>query len=278
MRFVAIDVETANARYHSICQIGVALFEDGREIAAERVFVDPREDFGHWNIRVHGIRPEHVAGSPCFPDLHQWLGGWIDGETVACHSHFDRSAIGLACDRYGLSVPGCEWIDSMHIAMRAWPDLTSYRLENLAARLGIVYRAHDALEDARACAEVIHRAIAGASLEILQAPASLRAGDGKSLRRFGDGDGGLLGETVVFTGKLMVPKEVAADMASAAGAAVIPRPTKKMTMLVVGERDLQPGWQSKSGKHRRTEELIEQGHFIRIVGEPDFLRLAALRD
>ena len=37
MRFVSIDVETANARMRSICQIGLVVYEDGREIGAEIV-------------------------------------------------------------------------------------------------------------------------------------------------------------------------------------------------------------------------------------------------
>ena len=88
----------------------------------------------------------------------------------------------------------------------------------------------------------------------------------------------MLGETIVFTGDLAVPRDDAADMAAEAGANVIPNATKKMTMLVVGERDLLPSWHAKSGKHRRTEELIRQGHNIRIVGEHDFLALAAIKD
>jgi DNA polymerase-3 subunit epsilon len=48
--------------------------------------------------------------------------------------------------------------------------------------------------------------------------------------------------------------------------------------LVVGERDLVPGWDEKSGKHRKAEELIEKGAPIRIVGENDFLALAAIKD
>jgi NAD-dependent DNA ligase len=43
-------------------------------------------------------------------------------------------------------------------------------------------------------------------------------------------------ETIVFTGELAMPRELAADWRLRPGADVIPNPTKKMTMLVVGER------------------------------------------
>ena len=280
-RFVAIDVETANPRYHSICQIGVVLFEDGREVAAEKVLVDPREEFGDWQIRIHGIMPDHVAGQPCFADRFDWLRGWTSGQTVVSHSHFDRSAIGLACERHSLPRLTCEWIDSMNVAKSAWPDLPSFKLNDLAAQFGIAFRHHDALEDARACAQIVQRAIDGGLLpDKLAATPSTRA-RGKwaaDVRRFGDGDGGLVGEAIVFTGELQVPRPVAADMAAEAGADVLPNVNRKTTMLVVGERDLQPGWPTKSIKHRKAEDLIAKGFDIRIVSEPDFLALAAIKD
>jgi DNA polymerase III subunit epsilon len=281
MRFVAIDVETASARYHSICQIGVVLFEDGHEVAAERVFVDPREEFGEWQIRIHGILPEHVAGADCFPDRYDWLHGWTNREVVVSHSHFDRSALGLACDLHGLPRLGCEWIDSVSVAMSAWPGLKSYKLNDIAARLGISFRHHDALEDARACGLVVQQALVGGLLPMAASTAdrtTKREIWPANVCRHGDGDGGLLGETIVFTGELSVSREVAADMAAEAGADVNPGPTKRTTMLVVGERDLQPGWQLKSNKHRRAEELIEQGLDIRIVSERDFVALAAIKE
>lgn len=281
MRFVAIDVETANPRYHSICQIGVVLFEDGREVAAERVFVDPQEEFGDFQIRVHGIQPDHVIGSPCFRTHFPWLQTWTHESTVVSHSNFDRAAIGQACDRHSLPRLGCDWIDTVGVSMAAWPGLKSYKLRDLATKLQITYRAHDALEDARTCGLIFQHALANGAVAAPRVDGPTTRARGKwaaHVRRMGDGDGGLLGETIVFTGELSIPRDKAADMAAEAGANVIPNVTKKVTMLVVGERDLQPGWQAKSGKHRQTEALIGAGTDIRIVGEPDFLALAAIKD
>ena len=55
MRFVAIDVETANADMGSICQIGLARFVDG-ELAEEwGTLVDPEDSFDAVNVSIHGI-------------------------------------------------------------------------------------------------------------------------------------------------------------------------------------------------------------------------------
>lgn len=291
MRFVSIDVETANARYHSICQIGVVLFESGREVASERIFVDPREDFGPWQTRVHGIHSHHVAGSPTFPERFEWLNTWLADQTVISHSHFDRASISQACALHARPAIQCGWVDSVHVARAAWPDIgkSGYGLKQIASVLGIDFLHHDALEDARACGLIAQRAMADTGLtldQLLQRPvAAAAAAASKSSgawavrsKRTGDGSGALLGEKIVFTGALTIARNVACDMAAEAGGDVLDSVTKKTTMVVVGQREAMPGWLEKSGKHIRAERLIEEGVNIRIVGEQDFLSLAAITD
>jgi hypothetical protein len=64
------------------------------------------------------------------------------------------------------------------------------------------------------------------------------AGLMKTSRAQVDGDGPLLGETVVFTGKLQIARDAAASQASIAGADVADNVTKKTTILVVGDQYL----------------------------------------
>jgi DNA polymerase-3 subunit epsilon len=93
--------------------------------------------------------------------------------------------------------------------------------------------------------------------------------------RAGDGDGPLLGETITFTGALEIPRRVAADQAADAGADVAPGVTRRTTMLVVGDQDISKlNGGAKSSKHLKAEELIAQGHAIRIMGETDFMALS----
>lgn len=69
MRFIAVDLETANPRMSSICQIGIVAFEDGREVGADVRLVDPRDYFDPYNVAIHGITAEEVRGAPAFSDL-----------------------------------------------------------------------------------------------------------------------------------------------------------------------------------------------------------------
>jgi DNA polymerase-3 subunit epsilon len=54
MDFVALDVETANADSSSICQIGLATFEDGCLVDEWSTLVNPEDYFDPFNVSIHG--------------------------------------------------------------------------------------------------------------------------------------------------------------------------------------------------------------------------------
>ncbi len=79
---------------------------------------------------------------------------------------------------------------------------------------------------------------------------------------------------MVFTGELSIPRDEAADAASAAGCKVATSVTKHTTLLVVGDQDVRKlaGYETSS-KYRKAEELIGHGQNIRIISEADFQRI-----
>ncbi len=89
--------------------------------------------------------------------------------------------------------------------------------------------------------------------------------------------GPLLGEVVVFTGALMIPRNTAAALAADLGCEVGTSVTKKTTLLVVGDQDVEKlAGHKKSVKHRKAEELISKGQSIRILRESDFQELSGI--
>ncbi len=278
MRFIAVDLETANPRMSSICQIGIVAFEDGREVGAEVRLIDPRDYFDPYNVAIHGITEDEVRGAPCFTDLHDWLCQQTNGQIVACHSHFDRVALSQACGLHRLEPLTCNWLDTAQVARWAWSDVarSGYGLSNLARRFGIEFQHHDALHDARTAGLILLRAVNDTGFDIGQWVERCQRGisSGVPIRRAGDGDGPLVDESIVFTGALQMPRGKAADLAHEAGGAVEAGVTKHTTMLVVGDQDIDKlAGHEKSSKHRKTEQLIAKGQLLRIVGEADFMRL-----
>ena len=161
MRFIAVDLETANPRMSSICQIGVVVFEDGKEVDADVRLVDPQDYFDPYNVAIHGITAEQVRDAARFAELHDWLSRRASGQVVACHTHFDRVALAQACERHALTPLSCSWLDTARVARRTWVQFSKsgYGLANLAQHFGITFQHHDALHDARTAGLILLKAI-----------------------------------------------------------------------------------------------------------------------
>lgn len=280
MRFIAIDLETANPRMSSICQIGLVAFEDGKEIAADSLLIDPEDYFDPYCTLIHGIAADDVRGAQRFRDVHAWLCDWTSHQIVVCHTHFDRVALAQACGRDALQPLPCNWLDTAMVARRTWNQFSKsgFGLANLARHFDIAFKHHDALEDARTAGLILLKAVEDSGVDIAgwidrcKAPTQLL-----TVRREGDGDGPLVGESLVFTGSLQVSRREAADLAHESGAAVESSVTKKTSVLVVGDQDIEKlNGESKSGKHRKAEELIRNGQSIRILGEADFMSICRI--
>jgi len=288
MRFVAIDVETANADLSSICQIGVVSFCDRGVVQKWERLVNPEDHFDPVNVSVHGISDEAVAQAPTLPQLFEELQKVLSDQVVVHHTGFDRASLTRATEKHGLPRISCTWLDSAKVVRRAWPEYSSkgYGLANITQRLGIEFRHHDAAEDARAAGEVLLRAMGetGRTLDDwlvrVRQPISgetRRRGGSRSrapIAREGNPDGPLAGEVAVFTGALSIPRREAAQLAANAGCTVEDSVKKATTLLVVGDQDVRKlGGHEKSSKHRKAEELIAKGQPVRILAEGDFRRL-----
>ncbi len=176
------------------------------------------------------------------------------------------------------------WLDSAAIARRAWPDeygVRGWSLKNIAKNLGISFTHHDALEDARAAAEIVLRACDASTLDITGWLRRIRQpikqptiSSAQPVRREGNTEGPLYGETVVFTGSPKIPRRKAADLAATSGCHVVPNVTKKATILVVGtqNKNVLNGYE-KSSKQRKAESLIARGANIQILSEQDFFEM-----
>lgn len=73
---------------------------------------------------------------------------------------------------------------------------------------------------------------------------------------------------------MTIPRDMATKMAAQIGCTVADSVTKKTTILVVGDDDIRlKSGRELSTKHRKAEELIMKGQFIRILRESDFKEL-----
>ena len=169
LTFNAIDVETANADPSSICQIGIVRIRAGAIKEQLLFLVNPEQRFNPANVRLHGIDDDAVKDSPTLPQVAAQLRAMLDGTVLVSHTAFDRVALDGAMHGYGLEAIRADWLDSAMIARSAWPERYRPRgasLARVAGDLGIAFRHHDAVEDARAAGEIVLRACQHTGLDI----------------------------------------------------------------------------------------------------------------
>jgi DNA polymerase-3 subunit epsilon len=279
MDFVVIDVETANPDLGSICQVGVAVFVEGKFLESWSSLVNPNDHFDDLNVSVHGISAAMVSSAPRWADIHERIKLNYSNQIVAIHTPFDRTAIRRACEKIGVVPIECQWLDTARVVRRTWSEFSKsgYGLANLSKHFGLKFKHHDAEEDARVTGEILLLAIQASGKSVLEwCTHSLKiSSTAKSYTTLeANPEGSLFGNVVVFTGALSIPRQEAAKLAAFAGCEVGAGVTKHTSLLVVGDQDIRVlGGAEKSSKHRKAEELMAKGQAIRIIGESDFERL-----
>lgn len=263
--FVVIDVETACSRVSSICQIGIVGFKDGSEVFEYETLLDPCGEFSTLNMRIHGISPDHVADAPTFAAVHPLVDRHLAGRITVAHSLFDKGALDAACRVHDRRPIETKWLDSVRVAKRAWPHLSSHPLNALSRFLGVRHKHHEALSDARAAGMVIVRAIehTGIALADWIKPANPRGGPAPAPAS----DGPLKGHRVAILG---APRDGALGRwLAGCGARVVASVGTTSTMLVVSSDQPCSKFYQASPGYRRAAELQDGGSAIEILGEAE---------
>ncbi|MBO4705489.1 MAG: 3'-5' exonuclease [Spirochaetaceae bacterium] len=161
MEYFAIDFETANGYHNSACSVGVVRFVDGKEKDSVYSLIKPAKMyFKPEFIDIHHISYDDVRDKPQFPEVWQtiivpFLGTERNEKKqinfIAHNARFDMDVIRSCCNYYGMPLPNANYACTLQIARRTWKDFNCHALTFLAEQFGIVYDAHNALDDARTC-------------------------------------------------------------------------------------------------------------------------------
>ncbi len=154
--YLALDVETPNARSDSLCSIGVVYKEYGQTVFEREYLVNPETHFDPFNISIHGITPSMVYDAPCFPEVWEEIAPYALRMPVLAHNAtFDLSVISRTLARYELPAPSFSYICTCRLARRHIEKerFGNHRLNTLCDGLALpLVRHHNALYDAQACA------------------------------------------------------------------------------------------------------------------------------
>jgi DNA polymerase-3 subunit epsilon len=164
--FTAIDFETANSSPASACSVGLVRVRGGEVVATTGWLIQPppgHDEFQEWNVRIHGIQPEDVSSAATWADQFDRLCAFAGADVLVAHNAgFDLNVLRRASEATGQICPPYRSLCSLQVARKTY-ELDSYRLPLAAAAAGFAeFSHHDALADARACAQIVIDAAARA--------------------------------------------------------------------------------------------------------------------
>lgn len=151
--FTAIDFETAQGYRWSICQVGLVRVQHGEITNEVNILVQPPNNY-YWDrfIDIHGITPKDTANAPTFDKIWHKIEPFITNQTVVAHNglSFDFPVLKNTLEFYGMKAPEYD----KQCTYRIFKD----NLASLCKNFNIPLNHHDALSDAKACAElfIIH--------------------------------------------------------------------------------------------------------------------------
>ena len=147
--FTAIDFETAQGYRWSICQVGLVRVEYGKITNKINILVQPPNNY-YWDrfIDIHGIKPEDTVYEPTFDKIWHKTEPFIKGQNVVAHNglSFDFPVLKKTIEYYGMQVPDYK----KYCTYRIFKD----NLASLCRYYKINLNHHEALSDAKACAEL----------------------------------------------------------------------------------------------------------------------------
>ena len=163
---LAVDIETTglDPRRDRVLSIGWLPVDGGRVVlgGAGRVVVHDVEGVGQ-SATVHGLTDDELAGGAPIEDAVARLLAALSGRVLLAHfARIETEFLAAVCEKaWGAALP-CVVVDTFELERRAvagsWgsePVSGALRLWTARERRGLpVYRAHEALTDALACAEL----------------------------------------------------------------------------------------------------------------------------
>lgn len=284
--YVSLDLETTgfSPEYCEIIEIACIRYRNGVEVDSFSSLVKPNDiDSVEDHItKLTGITPNMLQSAPTidvvFPQALSFIG---DDIIVAHKASFDINFMYDNMERLGLGVFGNDYIDTMRMSRRLFPDFVNHKLKTLVKQFHISDDvAHRSESDARQAARCYQYMVQYTVEHSLYEKLSYGGKHGSNVRSsdiVGNPEllrenSPLYGKTIVFTGALdrMTRKEamqIVADLGGINGDTV----TKKTDYLVIGNNDMCASIKGgKSSKQKKAEKYILAGFDLAIISENVF--------
>lgn len=158
-----LDVEWANPKNKSICQIGLVSedFETEEPIFPElNLYINPEDKFDENCVAVHNITNSKTKDCPNFAEVWPEIEKYFTNSIIIGHNvkSSDLNAIVKNLRRYNIDIPVLYCVDTYELSKKLVKpfEISDYQLSTLCNYFGIdIDNEHDAFDDACACADLL---------------------------------------------------------------------------------------------------------------------------
>ena len=280
--FVAIDVETAIGKRWSICQIGLAIVENGElKQTVNELIQPPNNEYSIWNTKIHGITANKTSDKPTFPEIWEKIYPIIENKKLVAHNaDFDINCLHQTLDYYNIEIPNFD-CDCTY-------RKTGQNLNDACASFNIsLDNHHDACCDAEACARLYLKVLDGIEPDfsnVTLMPKAKTRTRNQQFRNFegheriqgdslkpdlenADKNSPFYSKKVIITGVFYdIDRLTIAKIAKEMGADVDTSITKRTNFVIVGA---EPG----PSKMEKVIKYNSEGCNIKTLTETDFLEI-----
>lgn len=160
--YVVFDLETTGIScvYDEVIEISAVKVRGGKIVDEFSTLVNPGRPIPYAASRVNGITDGMVKDAPGFYEALGSFLGFAGNDVLVGHNihTFDLKFIYRDAEKYFGKIPDNDYVDTLQLARRCLPQLSAYKLVDLAGFYGISPEgAHRALNDCRMNQQIFER-------------------------------------------------------------------------------------------------------------------------
>lgn len=276
--YVVLDVETTGTRWWNddkIVEVGVALVKGAEIVERVSSLVNPGRKIPEQATKINHISDEDVSGAPSFATISEDVLQMVKGRIVVGHNvSFDLHCI--SCEMpFGVESFDVEYIDTLTLCRRLYPNAPSHRLEAMIKQMGIAdhqeHRANSDVEITKLLFESCRNEVKKREDEEKERKrAERKAAKVEKAARFGWSP--LLDKNFVFSGEFQGNREHLESDLEQVGANLRLKVNSNTDYLVIGELKNLPQW-ALERKYLIAKKFYDNGGKIKIIIESEYINL-----
>lgn len=293
-RIVVFDIEILNQDPTSLCAIGIVELIDQKVNSTYYSLIKPRNlSYDVYRYKVHKIKSKSLIHERRFDEVWKDIHHYFENSLVVAHDiQGDMLHLREVWKQYHIPYPSLHMSCTNVLAHLLYPSLKKYNLSELAKMHHIDFQAHHALEDAQATASLLLKMMEDAKVDTLKELHQfyhLDFGEMKHkyyrniispeaatqlLELTQKEDAYLYHQSVCFTGKLSMPKELLEEKTKEVSALYSHQVSHQTNYLVIGKLGYhQVRFGKENKKVKKALKLMKQGQDLKIIHENEYLKL-----